>query len=149
MDWTDWLTLGIACLGAALGVINTYQSVTERRTKLRVTPHWAFAHGFSGMSIEVCNLSAFPVVVKEIGFTLGKPRGKLPRRLRIPEERIHLGQQGPVRIGARETASITFGVGGWEDLDITKAYAMTSDGHIAFGTAGSLRQFIARGNKPL
>ncbi len=149
MKWMDWVTLGIACLGAVLGIVNTWQALRDRRTRLRVTPAWNFAEGFSGMSIEVCNLSSFPVTIVELGFTLGKPRGPLPHRMRIPEERIISGRQGPFRVGSRETASIIFYVDNLEQYEITKAYARTSDGQIAFGTSGALRQFIAQGNKPI
>ena len=149
MTWVNWVTLVIAVLGAVLGIINTTHNLLDRRVRLRITPKWAIADETTGLAIDVCNLSKFPVVIHEIGFVLGRPRGKLPRRVPIPEQRIFSGRQGPLKIEPRDSASMAFFVNGMEGRDITRAYALTSTGEIAFGTSGALKQFIARGNKPL
>ena len=38
MDWIGWVIFGLAVLGAALGVLNTWHSLDQRRVSLRVRP---------------------------------------------------------------------------------------------------------------
>jgi hypothetical protein len=73
------VTLIIAILGAVLGLIgtvlsllNTWRAFDRDRVKLRVVPKYAFPVGGSDnrprVSIDVTNLSMFPVTVSQIGF---------------------------------------------------------------------------------
>lgn len=149
MKWTDWVTLAIALLGAALGVLNFLQSRRDRATRIKVTPTWSIGVGFMGLGIDVQNNSSFPVMIREVGLTLGKPEGSVPRRMRIPDERIVSGRQGPFKVDARDTASIVFHCDGFEAYEITKAYAITGDGKLFLGTSGALEQFIANGRRPI
>src|SRR3546814_11210717 len=73
-SWQEALTLGIAALGAFLGVMNTWQAINRDRVRLRVRPLsvMAIATGDQGYGIEVVNLSSFPVTVEEVGFTLNR-----------------------------------------------------------------------------
>jgi hypothetical protein len=66
------ITLGIAVLGAALGIINTWHSLNQSKPRLRVR----FLNNYAlpdvtlaSYSIEVINLSSFPLTVREIGFS--------------------------------------------------------------------------------
>lgn len=72
--WKDGVTLAIAVLGAGLGVLNYWNTVSARRVRLRIKP--SVAYSIDNMlqdpmiGIEVINLSTFAVTVTEVGFTL-------------------------------------------------------------------------------
>ena len=149
MTWLNWTTLGIAIFGAVLGLINTVTNVSDRRVKLRVVPSWSLGADFSGMSIEVTNLGAFPITLTEVGFTLDDSRGLLPKRLPILDDRIVHGNLSTDALGRHESKTIIFHVNGLSGHSIRKVYARTSSGVIARGTSGALKQFIAQGNRPI
>ena len=69
----DIITISFASVGAVLGVINTVHAFNQDRLRLIVRAKHAYfvPYGVPGAkmgSIEVINLSAFPVFVSEIGF---------------------------------------------------------------------------------
>ena len=70
LPWKDIFTIGAATLGAVLGVMNTWNSISARRLRVKVTPNFVLdlAGRPLGASIEVTNLSTFPVSVAEVGF---------------------------------------------------------------------------------
>ncbi len=145
----DEITLGIAILGAALGILNTWQSFSLRRVRLRVTPKWSLAHNWTGLSIDVVNLSAFPVTITEVGFTLDHSRKSLPKRVPIPAHETVQGEPLPTTLQPHHSLDIAFNADFLGSLDIRKAYALTSSGEIARGTSGALKQFQLRGNRVL
>jgi hypothetical protein len=70
----DAVTLAIACVGAVLGIVNTWKALDKDRPKLRVVPKQAFLVGPAAqldprtrLCIEVTNLSTFPLTVTEVG----------------------------------------------------------------------------------
>ena len=142
-DLKDTVTLSIAVLGAVLGVINTWHSLDQRRVRLRVVPKIAqmiTASNASGTMgcIEIVNLSAFPISISEIGFTIdGDPRKH--RRLAILE---------PITSNRRplaRTLESRHGITGYFDLnhitpDIQKAYVRTERGEVAYGSSPALEQ---------
>ena len=145
----DTLTLGIAVLGAALGVINTWNSLRSSRVRLRVTPKWALTPDWTGLSIDVVNLSSFPVTITEVGFTLGRSLSRLPRRVPIPHHSVVHGPALPVVLQPRDLLDVVFSCEWVGSLRIHSAYALTASGEIARGNSGALRQFRARGHKSL
>lgn len=102
------ITLAIAVLGAALGILNTWNSINDRRVRIRVVPKGSLAPGFSGMAIEVVNLSAFPITISEIGFTIGRSQGTLPRRAPIPAQMFVDGTAVPIKLDRHASFSGTF-----------------------------------------
>ena len=145
MKWTDWVTLAIAIVGAGLGIYNAWQGRRDRavRFKVRVTQ----AVGLAGpaptcLSIEVTNMGSFPITVVEVGLTVGRPRGSLPRRAMIPPHSIVVGSL-PMRIEPRHSESVV----GWaQELPqdaFDHAYARTSGGEVGFGTSAALLQWLA------
>jgi hypothetical protein len=142
VTWQSWITLAIATLGAILGLYNSWNAYQVRKVRLRVIPKWSIGDGFSGMGIEVINLSAFLITIYEVGLTIGKSRGPLPKRLPIPIGNVVQGGNLPVRLDRREVYSIIYSVDGLAKYDIRKAYALTASGEIALGSSGALRQFI-------
>lgn len=144
MKWTDWITLGIAILGAVLGLWNTWQGWRDRSVRLKLRATQAIGLGGPAptcLSIEVTNLSSFPITIEEVGLTVGRPRGHLPRRAMIPPHSIVVGSL-PLRIEPRHSGSVV----GWaQELPndgYDHAYARTSGGEMAFGTSPALRQWV-------
>jgi hypothetical protein len=98
-DAKDGVTLSIAAVGAVLGIINTRQAMDQQRVKLRVVPKWVLfpmeePPNDEAGCVEVVNLSAFPVTLQEVGFTLreraAKERGRLLRKFSHPTTiRLH------------------------------------------------------------
>ena len=84
--------------------------------------------------VEVTNLSSFAITVEEVGLTVGKPGGSLPRRAMIPPHSIINGTL-PMRIEPRHSGSVV----GWaQELPndgYDYAYARTSGGEIGYGTS--------------
>ena len=144
LTWKDAITLSVAVLGAALGIMNTWNTISQRRVRLRVRPSLAFAvpNGGAAVSIEAVNLSTFPVTVEEVGFAPAGARGKRPRRLVVMEPIFVDQKPWPRRLEPREavTAYVSpdYLAGAAEMLG--KAYVRTSCGEIAFGVTPALRQ---------
>lgn len=139
------ITLSIAVLGAALGVINTWHGLDKSRVKLKVRPAHAIPVGSASPNltfcIEVTNLSAFAITVCDVGvFYKGTDRrgsfvqpvlidgGPWPRRLE-PRSSVTIYGQTP-----ESTA----------EQQIKTAYAKTECGVTKTGTSPALKQ-IARG----
>lgn len=139
----DIITMSIAAVGAVLGIINTWHALDQRRVRLRVVPK--LAHPFVGGDfgptmgcIEVVNLSAFPISITEIGFTIdGDPRKH--RRL------ANLEPVTSDRQPLARTLEPRHGVTGYFDLDritpdIQKAYVRTECDEVAYGVSPALKQ---------
>jgi hypothetical protein len=77
------VTLAIAAIGAVLGVINLWRAIDQSRVKLKVVPVHAIPYGAAPQnirfSIQVTNLSQFPVTVDDAGvfFHGTKARGSI------------------------------------------------------------------------
>lgn len=145
LPWKDILTIGAATLGAVLGVMNTWNSLSQRRVKLLVRPkHVAGAPTYEMFSIEVINLSSFPVNIDEVGFSVGRRRiGKHRRSVWMcsnPRKTID-GKPWPARLEHREAVTIYFDLRIFSGADIGKAYAMTTCNEIRYGESPALKQF--------
>lgn len=88
LEIKDWITGGTAVTGAVLGVFNLWRQMSTDRVKLRVTPALVVGQGpthvftnssvtidpvnapeYVQLSVEVLNLSTFPVTIDEVGMT--------------------------------------------------------------------------------
>lgn len=143
MDLQSSVTTGVALLGAALGVMNTWNTISQRRVRLRVRPAHAiaFPQGHHQFSIEVLNLSNFAVTVEEVGFTLRK-REPFGDHLVITSPQIFDGKPWPRRLESREAVSVYFAV---EPMlkragNLDKAYVRTACGEHIRGDSPALRQ---------
>ena len=144
MKWTDWITLGIALLGAALGVWNAWQAGRDRSVRFKVRATQAI--GLRGaaptcLSIEFTNLSSFPITIQEVGLTVGKPRGHLPGRAMFPPNSLVSGTL-PMRIEARHSGQVVGWLRELPDDGYDHAYARTSGGEISYGTSPALLQWV-------
>jgi hypothetical protein len=66
------VSLAVGSVGAVLGVINTWNALERQRVKLVVRPAQSMLvpSGQPILTVEVTNLSAFPITIAEIGFRL-------------------------------------------------------------------------------
>ena len=142
MSFKDAATLAIALVGAVLGIMNMWRSISHDKPKIKVTPKRAFPVGGADQridfSIEAVNLGAVAVTICELGFfhhgtatrsSLVVPiiidGGPWPRRL---EPRTSITVYGTSdRIGASKHS-------------IRCAYAMTDCGLTFKGNSGALKQ---------
>lgn len=132
------ITLGIALLGAVLGVINTWNSLSKSRVKLKVIPSHVIAEDSSiEFAIEITNLSAFPVTISDAGVLYHgtSARGALIHPI------FSDGGQWPKRLEPRSSISIfssfPYSTSGHR---IKCAYAKTQCGYVKKGTSPALRQ---------
>lgn len=139
------VTFGLALLGAVLGVMNTWRTFDRDRPKLRVVFKHAIPVGMASSrirySIEVINLSTFPLTIGEIGFQL---RGT-DTRAAISQPTLIDSKPWPRRLEPRE--SVTAYIVG-DDLDATprplrRAYATTTCGFTATGMTPAMKQVAA------
>lgn len=143
MSWTEVVTLGVAILGAFLGIVNTWQSWRRDRLRLRVTPMNVISlDGRFNFGIEVANLSTFPVSVNEVGFTLDGPSARHGDRAMIspvPGD----GGPWPRRLESREAVSLYFDSRGVDGSRIGRAYAKTASGEFVYGSSAALANLRA------
>lgn len=139
IPWKDILTIALASVGAVLGVINTWNAINQHRVRLRVNPALAFAPDGAplALSIEIVNLSAFPITLTELGF-------KLSRAKKIPmlDAASLDGKSLPRRLEAREAAVFLLNVQALSQargLHLTKAYVRTACGRVKTGSSPAFR----------
>jgi hypothetical protein len=142
----EQITFGIACVGAVLGVINTWRTFDRDRIRLRVGPgNWLNEFGESGLMIEVTNLSYFPVTVAEAGF--GMRRWKDGRFL-LPVLQYSKGCEGlPHRMEPRTAMTILFRPGADNDsrfAGVHSAFVRTACGQIFRGSSPALRGHLKK-----
>lgn len=139
----DSITMGVALLGAVLGIMNTWRSMSANKVRLRVKPAYAVnaLHGEIAFSIEVVNLSAFPVTVSEVGITIG---GNTTKNGRVPvlEPTMLDGGNWPRRLETRTSVSCYFdpSIFPGSSNNLGRAYARTSCGETRYGNSPALKQ---------
>lgn len=135
------ITLGIALLGAVLGVINTWRSLSKSRIRLKVVPAYAIPVGAADrrleFAIEITNLSAFAVTVYDAGVFFHGTK----RRGAILNPVFSDGGQWPRRLEPRSSVSVYSQIPESPDGHrIRCAYAKTQCGHTQTGTSPALKQ---------
>jgi len=133
MNYVDVVTFGIALVGAVLGILNFWIERSRTRVRLKVIPKLCYQMGpdiwLAGTkpeskfqakidapmrparwSIEVINLSEFPVSISQVGF--GNPKGNPDGgRCIIVAPEISTGHKMPVRLESRQAATFYSMVG--------------------------------------
>jgi hypothetical protein len=144
----DLITIGLASVGAVLGVLNFWRAFDRDRPKLRVS----FAHAIPvggadpriRYSIEVINLSTFPLTITEVGVLLvgTKKRGAVVHPVLID------GGDWPRRLEPRSAVSALLLSHAFdkETNDIRCAYAKTSCDSLFKGHSKALAQ-VAKEHK--
>jgi hypothetical protein len=152
IPWKDVFTISAAAVGAVLGIMNTWNSMSLRRVRLRVSPAHAIAPHFDGdmFVIEVTNLSAFPVTISEVGFSRRADKG---RRAAVAMPMVTDGKAWPRRLEAREAVTLLVPVDNLygERAAFGRAYAHTACGEFRYGTSPALKQLsdAVRKGEPL
>jgi hypothetical protein len=135
------VTLGIALLGAVLGIINTWRSFDRDRIRVKVTPTWSiFQDGQWCLSIEIINLGYVPITISQVGYTL---RTKKARYIFLP--RLQNGGFLPQRMEPRTsfTAIAPFGAENDEAMrDVRRAFAQTACNRTFTGNSPALRAHV-------
>lgn len=102
----ETITFAVAVLGAVLGVINTWVGLSKERVKLKVLPRHAIPVSNAPqnilLSIDIVNLSAFPVTVSEIGVFYSGTK----KRSVIPNPIISDGGAFPRRLEPRSAVTL-------------------------------------------
>jgi hypothetical protein len=143
MTIVQGITLGIAILGAILGIINTWHAIDTRRIKLKVVPALAEFQpsGEKSICVEVINLGAFPITVSDVGFLRRGTRARLAiiRPIILDEGSF------PRRLEAHSAFTVhTTGVidDPFTLRTIKCAYAKTQCGFVQKGTSGMLKSLV-------
>jgi len=130
-------------IGAVLGIMNTWNTVNQRRVRLRVTPKHVLFIGDSRFAIEVINLSAFPVTINEVGFEIrGEGVGKRSCAVVLHPE-LADGKPWPRRLEPREDVSACLNVAHFavhRGKNIGRAYATTACDVTRYGSSAALAQ---------
>lgn len=143
----DAVTLAIACVGAVLGIINTWKALDKERPKLRVVPKQAFFAGPGGLDdrprlcIEITNLSTFALTVAEVGLLYQgtDKRGALIHHM------LNNGERLPKRLEPRSSVSVYAHPSALDgpSPSIKCVYANTDCGLTFTGKSGALEQLVA------
>lgn len=138
----DYLTLGIAVLGAALGVLNYWRAWSTDRVRLRVRPAYSVdTSGGRYLSVEVVNLSTFAVTVNAVGLDT---RSK-DFRMEMPGVATTQGERLPIRLESRAAFTLLFPFGAFERAQLAAAqcaYAKTECGHRSTGVSAAFRDIV-------
>ncbi|MEZ2127613.1 MULTISPECIES: hypothetical protein [unclassified Sinorhizobium] len=139
--WKDLATIGLGTVGAVLGVMNTWNAMSQRRMRVRVTPAFLLKQDGTpfGFSIEAINLSGFPLTLCEIGFQTANRR-----RIVVGEYRTSDGRSLPCRLEPREAISFMFGPDEFPPPAghrIGAAYIRTACGRTIIGDSPARKQF--------
>lgn len=134
------ITLGIAVLGAVLGLLNWWRSFSADRLRLRVSVSHAFGlSGEQGLMINVINLSTFPVTVTHIGFDLIGT----DRHIQLANPMFTQGERLPVRLESRTAFAVVQPLVAFQQdqlVMLKRAYVLTACGRRAQSKRGVLRQ---------
>jgi len=141
MSVLEGITLSIAVLGAALGLINTWHTLDRSRVKLRVRPKHAVPVGGASpdlrFCIEVTNLSAFPVTIEEAGLLHAGTKSRSAYAIPVLID----GGSWPRRLEPRSSVTV-YGERptALRGHPIRCAYARTACGVVRNGNSPALKQ---------
>jgi hypothetical protein len=147
--------VGAACgiAGLVLGIINTWREAQRNRVILKVVPEWAFTNTVEGITpfnfqVEVINLSEFPVVISEVGFTCRRNAHLVPTGYAVHNYKYSTTL--PCRLEPHASCAQYYLLekGVLEDhgefAKVNGAYARTQCGALVTGTSSALRQIVKR-----
>lgn len=139
-DWLDLVTLCIATLGAVLGVFGTWRNWLTDRVRVRVrVAHAIGLHGDRAITVDVVNLSSFPVTVTHIGFHLSGT----DRHVQMLTPILTQGERLPVRLEPRAALTAVQPLATFENEQLAllrNAYVKTACGLELKSPRGILRQ---------
>jgi len=135
----DGITLGVALLGASLGILNFWRMMDRDRVHIRVVPRSYFHTngGASGVCIEIINLGFIPITISQVGFTVNLKGQVFLHRSLI--------QDLPKRLEARTSFTAYLATGVEQDerfRSVVRAFAKTECGRRFTGSSIALRSYI-------
>lgn len=144
------ITLAIAVLGAVLGIVNIWHQLSKDKVRLLVRPAHALLVGGLNtgewtISIEVINLSGFPLTVHDVGLEF-----RDGERLIAPDARTTQRGSFPVRLDSRESLTVLLPAESrhHERLgEVRRAFARCQCGTVRYGTSKALKQMISEASK--
>ena len=149
MTLMQWSLNAAGVLGFVLGVINTFRLFRKDRVRVRVrvSGFVAFPLGtlVEGMSVEVVNLSEFPVTVTDVNPL--KRDGQQLFFLRLPLPR---SDPLPRRLEPRDRMTICFPEPVFEGVDLSDYYCIrveTACGAVIKAGRKNMRQFASSREK--
>lgn len=134
----EGITLGIALLGAGLGLVNAWRAISRDRIRVRVEVRvYMDSRRGRGLCVEVTNLGCVPVTVAQVGFGLAT-RG---------EVFVHSGLLAGLPKRLEPRAALTAFLPAGVDKDplfsrVRCAYATTACGLRFRGGRRSLRKYF-------
>lgn len=138
----ELITLGIAILGAVLGVLTTWRTFYVDRPRLRVTESSGFGIGGElGLLVTVVNLSSFPLTVTRVGFFMNGTS----RHLQLPRPLLLEGGKLPERLEPRASLTVLVPIGDFDPqhLPVLRcAYVGTACGLEVSGSGRAVRQLM-------
>ena len=135
------ITLSIAILGAALGVLNFWRSVVRDSYRVKVIPKFWTSEASNGICIEVINLGNFDITIIEVGIQLRNDTRLAVHSCYTNTKRL------PERLEARTSLTVYAAPGTEDDPRLAGglyAYAKTSCGKRFKGRSGFLKQAIRK-----
>lgn len=137
------ITLGIALLGAVLGVLNTWRDFERDRLCVSVSPRKAFASGQEPrICFEIVNRGYLPVTISMIGLRLRRPRHQ--EFFYFPTRTLD-GESLPQRMEPRTSITLFMQVGADRDplmREAQDAFVTTACGRTFRGNSQTLRAHI-------
>lgn len=129
----EYLVPALAVVGAALGILNTWQNFRRDCVRIKITPtiHCDPKHGHA-LSVTVTNLSAFAVTITEIGVSMHKRDGLIQSILFRPLD----GRQFPHRLEARAEVKTASGTIAWSEAEMDRLqypFAVIAGGRVFNG----------------
>lgn len=141
----ETITFVLGCIGTLLGVMNTWRALSKDKVKLKVIPKSVISMGGHfdrnvNISVDVVNLSSFPLTITEIGFSIKgrKTRGVLIRPMTSD------GRSLPIRLDSRESLT-AFGVLEGR-VNYKNSFALTACGYKEYGTSPAFKDLVKRLN---
>lgn len=143
MTSKEWITVGIAALGAILGIINTVCGLLNNRLRLKVVPNGCMLLPHDKeprLSIDVINLSTFPVTITEVGVK----RRWASHRTVFPGPFLTHEAKLPHRLEPRASmTAITDHIANMHEIgpSVNCAFAKTACGRIFYGYGPIFKEF--------
>ena len=138
----SYVSLGIAVVGAILGLFNSWRAFSNDRVKIRVKASIAsLGVGDKRLMIETLNLSTFPITITHIGFTLTGSK----RHLQLLPIYLNEADGLPKRLESRTHLAVLAAAGTAEEIAIAGAecvYVKTACGITILGSREELSRVL-------
>ena len=137
-DFVSYVAVSLGAVGSVLSIINTINALSQRKVHLKVSPAQAIIPNSNTVlvSVDVTNLSTFPITVNEIGMTIHRSKS----RVVVFQPTVIDGGPFPRRLEPRESVCLLFDPKEASGEYVGKTYAKTACGVLATGTSPAFQQ---------